>query len=323
MVSSLPGGGPVTLRDICSPLAQIRINLTFLSHVAGACDAEDYTVFCTELAAGMESFVQVKARTGAADFVGLHAPACIISLYPHDKRADIKGAFIRALALARVMVLSLASSPSAISAALMARAKDRALERLFTFFDFPGYATPAEFYAMQRPPEALVREVVAAYQEKIIKIYHLVSLTDLDFWSLSIPTSTVLENLGAALMALGARGLKIPFLVALPGPEDRFVCTFTTVQGRGEEVARLLEEHVAVIPVSRLTPVAALFFHGPHFGDRYGIADTLVQALHRVAVPLVALSCTVSSISLIIRQEHLSAAEAVLRETFEDQSQVG
>jgi hypothetical protein len=304
-------------------LAQDRINLTFLSHVAGALEAEDYAVFCTELAAGMESFVQIKARTGAAGFVGLHAPSCIISLYPHDRRADIKGAFIRSLALARVMVLSLASSPSAISAVLLARSKDRALERLFTFFDFPGYATPAEFYAMQRPPEALVREVVAAYQEKVIKIYHLISLTDLDFWSLSIPTSSVLENLGAALMALGGQGLKIPFLAALPGPEDRFVCTFATGQQRGAEVARLLQEHVAATPAARLTPVAALFFHGPHFGDRYGIADTLVSALNRAAVPLVALSCTVSSISLIIRQEHLPAAVGVLRETFEDQSQMG
>lgn len=269
----------------------------------------------------MDGFTQVKAYAGASGNVSLHAPTCIISLYPHDKRSDIQGGFIHALGRARVMVLSLASSPSAISAALSSSAKGRLMERLFTIFQFPGYATPAEFYAMQRPPEALVREVVAAYQEKVIKIYHLLQQTDLDLWSFSIPSSTLLENLGAALMALGERDLKIPFLVALPGPEDRFVCSFCTAAERAGEVAQLLEDHIPVIPPERLSPVAALFFHGPHFGDRYGIADTLVKALESAKVSLVALSCTVSSISLVIRQEDLPAAARVLTETFEDQSQ--
>jgi aspartokinase len=308
------------MNGICSPLARSRINLTFLSHVAGAFGSEDYTVFCTALAAGMDGFTQVKAYAGAAGQVSLHAPTCIISLYPHDKRSDIKGGFIRALGRARVMVLSLASSPSAISAVLSSRNKDRAVERVFTIFRFPGYATPAEFYAMQQPPEALVREVVAAYQEKVIKIYHLIQLSDLDLWSFSIPSAALLESLGAALMALGAREVKIPFLVALPGPEDRFVCSFCTSTERAGEVARLLEEHIPVIPPERLSPMAALFFHGPHFGDRYGIADTLVKALEGVNVSLVALSCTVSSISLVIRQDDLPAAVGVLTETFEDQS---
>ena len=322
VVSSFPGGAPHLMQGICSPLAQSRINLTFLSHVAGALGgAEDYTVFCTDLAGGMAGFTQVKAHAGASGHVGLHAPTCIISLYPHDKRADLIGGFIRALGRARVMVLSLGSSPSAISAVLSEQSKDRAMERLFSIFQFPGYATPAEFYAIQRPPEALVQEVVAAYQEKVIKIYQLIRLTDLDFWSFSIPSSTLLENLGAALMALSELEVKIPFLVALPGPEDRFICSFCTVREHTEEVERLLEGQIPVIPPHRLSPVAALFFHGPHFGDRYGVVDTLVKALHRVKVSLVALSCTVSSISAIIREEDLPAAVQVIMETFEDQSQ--
>jgi aspartokinase len=323
VVSSFPGGGQHLLQGICSPLARNRINLTYLAHVANAFGSEDYSVFCTGLAAGMDSFTEVKAYAGASGHVGLHAPTCIISLYPHDKRSDIKGGFIRALGRARVMVLSLASSPSAISAVLSTQARNRAVEKLFTIFQFPGYQTVAEFYAMQRPPEALVREVVAAYQEKVIKIYHLIHQTDLDLWSFSIPSSTLLENLGGALMALGAQGLKIPFLVALPGPEDRFVCTFCTATEKSEEVARLVEEHIPVLPLERLSPVAALFFHGPHFGDRYGIAETLMQALRRAQVDPLALSCTVSSISVVIKEASLAPALEVLAETFEDQSKSG
>lgn len=323
VVSSSPKGAQRLRTGICSPLTRNRINLTFLTHVAGAFGAEAYSVFCTELAAGMTSFTLVKSDSAASSRVSLHAPVCIISLYPHDKRADIKGAFLRALAQARVMVLSLASSPSAISAVISAHAKERAVARLFNFFEFPSYATPEEFYAIQPPPEALVREVVAAYQEKVIKIYHLIKQDDLDLWSFSISSSTLLENLGAALMALGRQGLKIPFLVALPGPEDRFICTFSTASHQNEEVVRLVEEHIPVIPPERQTPAAALFFHGPHFGDRYGIADTLMQALEQVQVAPLALSCTVSSISVMLKEKNLAAAMEVLSRTFADQSREG
>ena len=66
----------------------------------------------------------------------------------------------------------------------------------------------------------------------------------------------------------------------------------------------------------RLTPVAGIFLHGPHFGDRYGIAHTLVGALDAAHISLLALSCTISSISLIIRQQELAAAQLILGNTF-------
>ena len=66
----------------------------------------------------------------------------------------------------------------------------------------------------------------------------------------------------------------------------------------------------------RLTPVAGIFLHGPHFGDRYGIAHTLVAALEQAHIKLLALSCTISSISLIIRQHELAAAQVILGNTF-------
>jgi aspartokinase len=66
----------------------------------------------------------------------------------------------------------------------------------------------------------------------------------------------------------------------------------------------------------RLTPVAGIFLHGPHFGDRYGIAQVLTEALEQAHVSLLALSCTISTISIIIRQHELAAAQVVLGHTF-------
>ena len=62
--------------------------------------------------------------------------------------------------------------------------------------------------------------------------------------------------------------------------------------------------------------VAALYIHGPHFGDRYGIANTLVRALDSANVSLLALGCTVSSISVIVGKEDLAAAVQALEATF-------
>jgi aspartokinase len=66
--------------------------------------------------------------------------------------------------------------------------------------------------------------------------------------------------------------------------------------------------------------VAALYIHGPHFGDRYGIALTLVKALESSGVSLLAMGCTVSSISVIIREEDLTAAVQALEATFKRSS---
>ncbi len=45
--------------------------------------------------------------------------------------------------------------------------------------------------------------------------------------------------------------------------------------------------------------VELVSFQGPHFGDRYGIADAALNALAVQGVPLLALACTGASVYLI------------------------
>ena len=45
-----------------------------------------------------------------------------------------------------------------------------------------------------------------------------------------------------------------------------------------------------------LSEVAVFSMHGPHFGDRYGIASELLRALNTMQVDLLGLSCSVASI---------------------------
>jgi hypothetical protein len=304
--------------SVCAPLAHHRINLSFLAHVAG-----DREVLCTGSDVGEAAYTLLQSHADPQTSLALQPGTSILAVYPHDKRPEVIGTFIRSLARSRVVIHGLASSPSAISVALSARRIKPAVEQLFEHFAFPGFASPQEFFSAQAPPKEYLEKVVATYQEKVIKVYWIIPQPDLDLWGMSIATSDILAGFATALMEMGSLGLIIPFLVALPGLGGKeFILSFSTARrqagepDQGSEVRRILKSHLPDLRPMRLTPVAGIFLHGPHFGDRYGIAHTLVSALEKAHISLLALSCTISSISLIIRQQELAAAQVILGNTF-------
>jgi aspartokinase len=319
VVSSSPPADHRLDADICAPLAQNRINLTFLAHIAGD---YDYQVFCTPGEAGETAFTILQSHAVPGTAVQLQAGTAVVALYPHNQRPEIIGNFIRSLARTRVMLHGLASSPSAIAAVLSSRRTKALVDQLFENFQFSSFASPQDFFAAQPPPADLVEKVVATYQEKVIKVYCIVPISDLDLWGAGISSAAGLEDFAAALMDLEALGLQLPFLAAIPDlASQEFLVWFSTRRNQSGEdqsqaVRDILRRRLPDIRLMHLTPVAGLFLHGPHFGDRYGIAHTLVDALEKAHISLLALSCTISSISLIIRQQELAAAQLVLGNTF-------
>jgi len=318
LMSSSPAGEFRLGPQVTGPLAQNRINLTFLTHIAGDC-----TTLCTAGAAGEGTLALLQNLAGSQDAFRLQLDTAIVAVYPHDKRPEIIGAFIRSLARSRSVVYGLASSPSALTGILETRRKVKAVRQLFRDFSFSSFPSPEEFFAAQEFPEEYVRKVVATYQEKIIKVYWIVPQSDLDLWAVSIPTAAILEEIADMLTRFGDLGLTIPFLIAMPrlGTEE-LLFAFSTARppgarDQGEDLRRLLGERLPGIRPMRLTPVAGIFLHGPHFGDRYGIAHALVEALEVAHVSILALSCTISSVSLIIRQQELAPALLVLGRIFE------
>jgi hypothetical protein len=318
LVSSSPGGEFRLGSQVTGPLAQNKINITFLTHVAG-----DRTSLCISSAEGETTLARLKHLAGREDAFQLQPDTVIMAVYPHDKRADIIGAFIRSLARSRSIVYGLASSPSAITGILESRRKVKAVNQLFQDFRFSSLATAEEFFAAQEIPEEYVRKVVATYQEKMIKVYWVVSQPDLDLWAVSIPTPDVLEEVADILTQFGEFGLTIPFLIAIPrlGTKELLFAFSTgraaSSEDQGAIVRKVLNDRLPGLRPMRLIPVAGIFLHGPHFGDRYGIAHALVEALEQAHVTILALSCTISSISVIIRQQELAAALLVLGQVFE------
>jgi hypothetical protein len=319
VVSSSPPGANCLDVDICAPLAQSRINLTFLAHIAGD---NDYQVLCTAGEAGETAFTLLKGHAVPEAAVQLQPGTAVLALYPHNKRPEVIGNFIRSLAQARVKLHGLGSSPSAISAVLSSHRTKAIVRRLFDNFQFSSFASPQDFFAAQPPPAELVEKVVAAYQEKVTKVYCIVPQPDLDLWGASLSSPARLAGFATALMDLGELGLQLPFLAAIPElASQEFLVSFSTWgnqagEDRSQAVRGILQRRLPDTRLMHFTPVAGLFLHGPHFGDRYGIAHTLVDALEKAHISLLALSCTISSISVIIRQQELAAAQVVLGNTF-------
>ncbi len=175
---------------VCAPLARQRLNLTFFTHVAG-----DREVLCTASHNGEAALTLLQSQADPAGSLALQPGTSILAVYPHDKRPEVIGTFIKSLARARVVIHGLASSPSAISVVLSSRRIKPAVEQLFEHFTFPGFASPQEFFSAQAPPKEYLEKVVATYQEKVNKVYWIIPQPDLDLWGMSIATADILAGL--------------------------------------------------------------------------------------------------------------------------------
>lgn len=64
-------------------------------------------------------------------------------------------------------------------------------------------------------------------------------------------------------------------------------------------------------------PVELISFQGPHFGDRYGIADTAFKALDGQGVPILITVCSGAAVYIVMPEKKLKEARPLLLEVFE------
>ncbi|NIQ90203.1 MAG: ACT domain-containing protein [Deltaproteobacteria bacterium] len=319
VASCSPGDDNLLATGVCSPLALNKINLTFLSHAFLDQGASCITAFCTEGSAGRAAASLVEAHHGSNAIVNFHGDVSILSAFPHDQRPQVTGVLLRALARKQIILQGMASSPSAVSTIVSTAETDAAIDTFFEAFAFPAYSSPSDWYAAYEGKEHLLKKIIASYQEKVIRIYDIVQQAELALWSLSVDQAD-LGDLGAALITLGQSETRMVFVIALPSTENRLSFSFCFPRGQETQIRQVFSSHLGATELACHSQVAALYIHGPHFGDRYGIANTLVRALESAGVSLHALGCTVSSISVIIKEADLTTAVQTLEATFQRSS---
>jgi aspartokinase len=317
VLSSTPGGGENFLAaGICTPLALNKINLTFLTHLSPHKSASCVTSLCTEGSAGRAAASLLGIHHYGDLGVFLHEDVSTFSIFVHEQRPQVTGSLLAALGRKEIELLGLASSPSAVSSVVSSAHTETTIGAFFDAFEFPAYSSPSDWYAAYEGKDHLLRKIIASYQEQLIKIYDIVQQPNLDLWSIDLSNSE-LGNLGATLSSLDRWGIRMPFVVAVLSPEAGLRFGFCFARDQAKKVKQAFSRHFSTTNLAHDPGVAALFIHGPHFGDRYGIASKFVEGLQRAGVTILALSCTVSSISAIIGEMDLDPAIRMLDKIFQ------
>jgi aspartokinase len=158
-------------------------------------------------------------------------------------------------------------------------------------------------------------ETIAVYWESRIKTYGFQRIPELALIELSCPFTAV-ESLGEILTSHDMQGLQAPFILAQES-EREFSFVFCLPECEGIQFRASLEQTPIPAYHRYVYPVGIIFFHGPHFGDRYGIAEAAFSAVAKQGIPLIASGCASSSVYLIMGQDDLGRAEQELRKTFE------
>lgn len=316
---ALPPGN-FDFSPILETLSRNRINITQLfltDSVAGRCDfcldERDYVASKHLLD---QNFEQLELLPVASTSVGR------LTLFPHGSDPRIVFAALKCIAGSNLPVCGAYSSLSALSLTTEYQWMDRMAESLLEVFELPAGHSPFRY----QPSDLDVRlaggqgrkvETIAKYWEPIIKIYGSNLKTGLQ--ALCI-TFSVDQLLPVVSILSDAKGLDSFEMMGLSSPDTgtyRLLILFTPTAGEllDDNTQKQLSE-LPKVRVYEQSALEVLYFHGPHFQDRYGVANAVVGALKKASVEFVGLNCSGTSIYLVMHKNIGSQAQKALEKVF-------
>jgi aspartokinase len=316
-LTSLCRSGDDALGEVCSRLAAERINISLLTHIADTGTRESLTAASTESAEGFSSYLLWKASYGECSVGKLLTDISTISIFPHDQKLNITGSLLGTLAKNGIRPYGFASSPSAMTILVPAADFEGIIYGLFDAFEFPTYSSPLDWHAAYRGQEELLSEIICSYEEEVIKIYNLNHHVGLDLWKMTLPVGR-LGDFGSVLLELHQLQLRMPLLVSKSFPDgERLGFAYCLPAAYRKQVQETLDRCLLGIDVFCQGPVSVFLLHGPHFGDRYGIANAFVSSLRSANIAPLAMSCAVSSVSAAINDQDSKRAIEALSSSFQ------
>ncbi len=162
-------------------------------------------------------------------------------------------------------------------------------------------------------------ETIAIYREVIIKTYGIRERSGLGLVTVDLPSNRM-EDWGSGLMDQISRwGVSLLLFMARPFSKKTLHLILLLDKVPPE---RLVMEAQPVFinnygaPFRVYPAVDLVYFQGPHYGDRYGIASAALNALAVCGVPVVNLACIGASVFLVTPQGKAGQAREALRQAF-------
>ena len=125
---------------------------------------------------------------------------------------------------------------------------------------------------------------------------------------------------GAIFNALGERGINVSFIVHnidLNNLDNIVICVARENLTAALEALHTVEETVGVKEIVYDHEVGIVSIHGPHFGERPGIAGLMFSALASAGINILAISTSISTASCLIDANDMDEAIQAIEETFE------
>ena len=159
-------------------------------------------------------------------------------------------------------------------------------------------------------------ETVAVYWEEQIKIYGISVKPDLPLLTINTKNNETQElaQISSKLAAATSVFIMAAFQRSPAGRLDLVLPT-----SEAQKTITLLEKYQSKSEGMNFTitdNVHMLSIHGPHFQDRFGIAEVAFSALEKEDIPVLLSCCTGTSLQLLISEAICDDAVRIMRETF-------
>ncbi|MBA3011628.1 MAG: hypothetical protein KKF12_05470 [Proteobacteria bacterium] len=248
---------------------------------------------------------------------------CTVSVYPHHSSLNTLGFLMGLFGEKKMAFRQMVSSNAMISFVVKADQK-RVLAVLEQAFELPCTHTPFH-QNFNDETAAFVKkrysETRATYVEEKIKTYGFQMESGLEMLEIPCdPTQPAqLSVCGKSLQSLAAGGKKFYFTCAMATANNsgRLFCLTDplTPQDRKAFVSQV--KATGSSDDSRFSMVDLIGFHGPHFGDRFGIFNTAMACLTAASIPVLLAGCTGASICMVLPATFGEHALPALAEGFE------
>ena len=162
-------------------------------------------------------------------------------------------------------------------------------------------------------------ETIAVYWEEKIRVYGLNRQTGLSMHTLVFPADqlALLSGRLAELERFGCEFQLVTLQTVAAGSLQ--ICLVLDRDHSESSVLQLLEDGLQgqnATSARTTSPVELLYLHGPHFQDRYGIAEAAIAPLCKAEIPILATACSGASIFIVVPENRSQHAADCLAETF-------
>jgi aspartokinase len=161
-------------------------------------------------------------------------------------------------------------------------------------------------------------ETIAVYKEERIKVYGITKKPDLILVILSFPANQI-ERWGQRIDDLAHHTGRFELVTYHAADKSMTGLHLLVDQKTIDPLIEMLKKWTKITAGSEFKlkqPVDILYLHGPHFQDRFGIADTAFNALLQNNIEILVFDCAGTSMYVVTPAIQGQITLEILTETF-------